>query len=269
MNKSHENVYNFIIDKIENGNFINWTSFIKSPINYMTKDSYKGINRLTLSFGKTPYFLTLKQINLLGGNIKKGAKGFPIIYYTFNIIENKDKTLKKISMIKNFYVFNSEDIQGIEFENIETINTCEDLFLKLNDVSSIVNYNNTTAYYDVVNDIINMPKINYFVSSAEYYSTLFHEIIHSTGHPKRLERFSINDKPSQENYSKEELIAELGTAFLCADCGISESVINNQTAYLKGWLSVLQNDKNILFSACREAEKAIKYLYKNDLKQVA
>jgi antirestriction protein ArdC len=118
-----------------------------------------------------------------------------------------------------------------------------------------------------------MPPKRSFTSPKEYYSTLFHEYIHSTGHEKRLNRHAqenTNFDFGTKEYSREELVAELGSAFLCAEARIDNSVIENNTAYLQSWLQVFQNDKKILLHACARASKAVKYILgENGVKAVS
>jgi antirestriction protein ArdC len=118
------------------------------------------------------------------------------------------------------------------------------------------------AYYQVSGDVVNMPKENLFQSDEEYYSTLFHELIHSTGHESRLNRDEISKTNlcGSHDYSKEELVAEMGAAFLCGRCGIEPSVIENQAAYIQGWLKKLKSHKKWLIYAAAKAQKATDFI---------
>lgn len=116
--------------------------------------------------------------------------------------------------------------------------------------------------YNLTDDIISLPVISEFDCPEEYYSALFHEAIHSTGHPLRLNRITTQD--NNQKYSEEELVAELGSAYLCGMCGISNNVIENQAAYLHGWLSKLKGDPAILIRASLHARAAVEYLINED-----
>lgn len=127
----------------------------------------------------------------------------------------------------------------------------------------IKHINGNEAYYNALKDFINMPKIKQFDSSAEYYVTLFHELIHATGHQDRLNRKGITEpnKFGSIPYSKEELIAEMGASFLSAEVGINYSeIVENNAAYLQGWLNKLKEDKRFIFRAAAKAQQATKYI---------
>lgn len=130
------------------------------------------------------------------------------------------------------------------------------------DAPKIVHDNPNEAYYNAEKDLINVPEKGFFNSIYEYYSTLFHEIIHSTGHPKRLNRFKEDEESvfAADSYSLEELVAEIGAAMLCQHAGIAEKTIKNSTAYIQSWLKVLQNNKKMIFTAAGGAQKAVDYV---------
>lgn len=147
------------------------------------------------------------------------------------------------------------------------ITSAEELISKMQNLPPIKNNYNRCAY-NYGEDFITLPTINDFDSPSEYYSALFHEVIHSTGHSKRLNRILTNK--DDENYSEEELVAELGSAYLCAMCGISNSVLENQAAYLQGWMKKISDDPNILIRASLKARVAVEYLFgeKSDLAKI-
>ena len=118
------------------------------------------------------------------------------------------------------------------------------------------------AYYRPAIDLVNVPAIRYFESGEEYYSTLFHELAHSTGHAKRLNREGVNEVAAFGTaiYSKEELIAEMSAAYLCASCGIEQKTLNNSAAYIGGWLRKLKDDKRLVVFAAAAAQKAADFI---------
>ena len=128
--------------------------------------------------------------------------------------------------------------------------------------SPVIEHNEPRAYYRPPDDVVNMPKANLFQSDEEYYSTLFHELAHSTGHGSRLDRDEISKVSlfGSHDYSKEELVAEMGSAFLCGRCGISPKVIDNQAAYIQAWLKQLQSNKKWLVYAAAKAQKAADFI---------
>lgn len=272
-----------IISKLEEGE-IPWKKPWKSiqfgyPQNFISKKVYKGANFFEALFEDraTPYWLTYKQAKELGGNVKKGEHGIPIIYFQF--IEKKDANGNdvKFPMVKKSTVFNLEQIEGIEnpfaekirkFEEedlveFNPIENCEELLSTFVDkVAPYSHDNGQKAFYRPGADTITMPNQNYFRKSEGYYCTLFHEMAHSTGHSDRLDRDGIigHHKKGSKGYAREELVAELTSAFLCSKAGIENEVVDNNAAYIQSWLGVLKNDKMVVYDAMKDAFKAIEYL---------
>ncbi len=254
----------------------------RTPTNLVSKKPYKGINLILLSMNEftSNYWLTFKQAQQLGGKIKKGSTGTPVIFWkTDNYAvtvpndsteENAPKTkivLKPGFLLRYYTVFNLDQCEGIknpqvtgqEFTPINKANIIIDNYATK---PQIVHNDGDRAFYSPARDILTMPSKNNFISPEAYYSTLFHELTHSTGHEKRLNRWKKEEVLSfgNESYSKEELIAELGSAFLCADSGISNKTIENQTAYIRGWLKALKNDKKLIIHASAKATRAVNYM---------
>jgi antirestriction protein ArdC len=277
----YEIVTNKIVECLNNGVVPwqkNWNTIPYS--NYCTKKEYRGINQLLL-FSQSvinnknytsPYWLTWKQVKKLKGSVNKNEKASIIIFYDSKIIDNetininneKETAQKKISFLKYYNVFNYEQTSGIkEIDNNknenEYIKPCEELFDSATDKPVIKTGVNPS--YNPLHDYIIMPDIKSFKSSDCYYSTLFHEAIHWTGHKSRLDRFKdISLRFGSEVYSKEELTAELGSSFLCHITGIEKELINNHASYIKGWLEVLKNDKKLIIQASTQAGKAVDFL---------
>ena len=227
------NVYEIVTNKIIeclNQGVIPWRKeWASIPYsNYCTKKSYQGTNQLLLNVQcilnkknySSPFWLTWKQIKKLKGSVKKDEKASMIIYYDNTIIEEEVKNdkdeaeikEKKIYFLKYYSVFNWEqttDLPEIVVNKNEYINTCEEVINNLAE-KPVIRFG-VNPVYSPAGDFIIMPYINNFESSDSYYSTLFHELIHWTGHKTRLDRFSKESlKYGSEFYSKEELIAELG-----------------------------------------------------------
>lgn len=240
------------------------------PQNFSTGINYKGANIFFLWMEamdknySSNNWLTMNQCNKLKGKVLKGSKSTPIFF--FKPIERKEEidgeeVVKFIPMLKVYNVFNIEQttlkIEDIEVMNNDnkTINLCEDFF---NSLDLVEIKDDKSPYYAPALDYIGMPSINNFSSSKEYYATLGHEFVHATGHNTRLKRDISNKKAS---YAYEELIAELGSAFISAHLGIdSEPIQDNCAAYLKSWLKSLKDDKKYLWKAMSEASKAFDYL---------
>ena len=277
--KVYEIVTNKIIECLNQGVAVwqkDWKSMLYS--NYCTKKEYQGINQLLL-FGqsflykknfKSPFYLTWNQIINLNGTVIKGEKASFIILYKHKIIqeeiinENNEKKIieKKISFIRYYNVFNFEQTTGIPEINVnnnEIKTSCEDVINNMKEKPEIISGAN--PLYNSKADLITIPPINHFNSSDSYYSTLFHELIHWTGHPTRLNRFSPGSIDfKSESYSKEELVAELGSSYLCQITGIEKETLNNQASYIKGWLAVLNNDKRLILNASSLAQRAVDYV---------
>lgn len=278
----YQKVTDLFIEKIEAG--VNpwvktWSIPGVLPQNYFNKNIYKGVNLFLLSLTPfdIPFFCTYKQAKENGGTIRKGAKSLPVIYW--NVVESKTETItspdgleqpKKMAFIKYYNVFNICDVEGIDFvlpkslENAnEPITTCESLVANMPQAPRIQHIHKAGAYYSPLADYINMPDLTQFSSSEAYYSVLFHELVHSTGHASRLNREGVTQLCpfGSTNYSKEELVAELGAALLTMFTGISNAeLIDNSAAYLKGWLKPLKDDKKFIFWAAKEAQKAVQYV---------
>ncbi len=276
-------IYQYITDRIvnllENESVIPWRApwnKILSPQNFHSKTTYKGINMLltsTLGY-RSPYFLTYRQLVELGGSLKDDAKGnsVPIVYWNWlDITDKKTGEVKKVPFLRYYRVFNVEHIEGLKFSESElypqaTVHEVQSIEAAENLVMNMPNRPKMTlgngAAYSPTTDTVIMPKMDTFADTKEFYASLFHELAHSTGHSDRLSRASVMGRNSfgTPEYSKEELIAELGAAFLCAQSGISEPVIKNQAAYIKGWLKALKNDPRMLIQAAGAAQRACNYV---------
>ena len=271
----YEIVTNKIVNELENG-VIPWHQPWAGggvPKNFLTKKEYRGINCLLLHLSgfAEPYYLTFNQIKKLGGSVIRGSKSQIIVYWNWiesktEIDSNGEPTIHPL--LKYFQVFNIEQVTGIEYESavkrlteFEKNDHCEAIITDYKDRPEITNLKQQ-ASYSPATDVVNMPIKESFNSSQEYYATLFHELIHSTGHKKRLDREGIKDFNvyGSEVYSREELIAEMGASFLCARTGIENRTFENSVAYIKGWLSVIKKDSKFLIHSATQAQKAADYV---------
>lgn len=254
--------------------------------NYATGHIYSGINFLLMNSTnyKIPYFMTFNQVKERGGQIQKGAKGEMVIY--FNVIYKdafdqmldevdakarmlSGQEIKVLKYIKYYTVFNLEHIDGISFsfdqapmEPNEKIKRCEEILWHMPRYPTL-NLGAKQPSYNPAEDCINMPTIDQFHSSEDYYVTLFHELIHSTGHESRLARGGVMspEKFGSEAYSREELVAEIGASFLCAVAGVDyDHVVKDSASYASSWLSVLREDSKFIFKIASEAQKAADFI---------
>lgn len=253
-----------------------WNTVDGYPRNLKTGRFYQGSNIFILSVEaldkgyESPYWVTMNQANYLGGQVKEGEKCTYCLKWRF--IPKKDKnTGEEIGGMRpfaySFRLFNIAQCEGLEVPGTEErdfadVVACEEVGKKM-PVPIEIRHGGDKAYYDKTNDRIQLPFKKRFVDVPEYYSTRFHELIHSTGATKRLNRPTLKDAVTfgDQNYSKEELVAEMGAAMLCAATGIENTAsIKNSAGYLKGWASKLGEDKRLFTSAATQAQKAADYI---------
>ena len=260
-----EQITNSILSEIENGKLV-WRRPWKQglPANYISKQVYQGINFLLLCLDNVsqPFYLTFLQAKQKELHIKKGAKGRQIIFYKMlsNFRQNNKGELEDDSfpMLRYSYVFNLDDIEGCEIPT-PTLSAPSELLQNIISIHNPTIENNTTrCYYSQDRNLISTPAVNSFTSEEEYFSSLFHELVHWTGHKSRLNRQLTHDI-KDDDYSFEELIAEIGSSYLCGLCGI-ENTLNNSAAYLNGWLKIGKMDKTFIPKAAIQAQKAVNYL---------
>jgi antirestriction protein ArdC len=289
MNTERQDVYTRITDKIiadlEQGvrtwmkpwNAGNTAGRITRPLRH-NGVPYSGINILMLwaeavsqGFG-APIWMTFRQATELGAHVKKGEKGSLVVYA--NAItkteegDNGEETERAIHFMKGYTVFNVEQIEGlpeiyyakpeVKTTPVERISHAEAFFKA---TGADVRYRGDRAYYSNDGDYIQMPVIEAFRDAESFYATLAHESAHWTKHPSRLDREFGRKQWGDEGYAREELVAELSSAFLCADLGITPEVRDDHASYIATWLTVLKNDKRAIFSAAAHAQKAVDYLH--------
>lgn len=270
--KVNEIITNKIIEQLEKGS-IPWMKPWGSAdaINYITRKRYKGVNGLLLQRGGE--YLTFKQVHDLGGKVKKGAKSEMVIFYTaYNkeIEVNGESKEKAFPVLRYYNIFHLSDTEGIESkltdieldnERIENPENIARNYIAREGINYKEIKGSNRACYGPDSDSVTMPGIEQFDNSEFYYSVLFHELTHSTGHTKRLGRITKAAKFGSEEYSKEELVAEIGSATLCRTCGIdTEKTLKNSAAYVQSWIHALKNDFNFIISASSKAEKAVELI---------
>ena len=228
------------------------------------------MNQLLLPFDGE--YATLKQWNELGGKVKAGEKGNIVTYWNFiNKTEKQEdgsEKVKSFPILRYYTVFHISQVEGVKpLENIDFANmeveSAEDVkntYFERESCRLFVEKSDR-AYYNPSFDEVHVPELNQFENSDEFYSTLFHEMTHSTGAAIRLDRLSSTAFFGNEDYSKEELVAEIGSAMLSSVAGLNtEKTFNNSVAYLQSWLRVLKNDPRMIVSAASKAEKAVDYI---------
>jgi len=241
------------------------------PHNYATKRPYTGVNAFLLALTpyRTPMFLTFNQVKELGGMVKTGAASLPIVFWKpIKVKGEKSKEEDKL-VLRYYRVFNIEDTTlSVEIQEPKpqpepvVIDACQRIIDQMPSRPRIVNNDPARCYYTPFLDVVNMAPAQNFKKAEDYYSVLFHELVHATGHRSRLNRTEISEMASfgSQTYSKEELTAELGAAYLCGIAGISAITIENSAAYISGWLNKLRGDKRFFFEAAQKAQKAANYI---------
>jgi antirestriction protein ArdC len=239
------------------------------PRNLITQKPYRGINVFLLMAMnyESPNWLTLRQANALGGQIKPGEKSCPVVFWKPMKVQDKEtREEKKIPFLRLYHVFNVSQCTGLK--NIPPAD--ESAFIQTLPAELVANmpqrpvikHGMAMASYSPVSDVVNMPDRARFQSEDHYHATLFHELVHSTGHEKRLKRASIMERNGYGSnpYAKEELIAEMGSAFLCGHAGIVDRTIDSSAAYLEGWLKSLKDDKTLIVQAAAQAQRAADFI---------
>ncbi|MCA0231600.1 MAG: ssDNA-binding domain-containing protein [Bacteroidetes bacterium] len=290
-----EEITRTVIAQIEKGVApwrMNW-GFVEPPQNYFSGHKYRGINAFLIFLKQypTPFFATFNQIIKNGGKVKKGSKAHRLyfsksLWYDSNGNQYEETDLeylppqtlasiRRVYYIKYDMVFNMSDVEGIELRPFSTVWNENDSFLEIDNFINVLTDKpqiqvklSNNAYYDKVNDLVNMPLIHQFYNSADFYATAFHELVHSSGHAKRLNRATLRDfqEFGDANYSKEELIAELGACFMCNHFGIDNvDVQQNAAAYLQGWLKTLKAEPRMLWEAAADAQRAFDFFIKQTI----
>ncbi len=277
-------VTNLIVERLEAGVVpwqMPWKTSGGMPRNLVSKKAYCGFNFwYLLSFGfENPYFLTFNQVKDLGGSIKKGAKSFQVVFWKMFEIEQKDGSKDNVPMLRYYRVFHIDDVDGINPAKIpatenhdhefDSIAACEEL-VELWEDSPVIELGKDKACYIPSLDIVQMPNPRTFYKDEQYYSVLFHELCHSVGNRKRLDRHSKfpDHRFGSRDYSIEELVCEMGAAYLCGICGIENSTIDNSAAYIQSWLSKLKNDNKLVVMAASHAQRAVDYILEHQRKPV-
>ena len=240
---------------------------------------YSGINILMLWGAATaqgfiaPIWMTFRQAQELGAHVRKGEKGSPVVYAnTVSRTEVDDdtgeETERAIPYMKAYTVFNVEQIDGLpahyyaktepRFDPPARIAHAEAFFAAL---GFEIRHGGNQAYYTVAHDYVQMPPFEAFRDAESFYGTLGHECCHATRHPSRLDRDFGRKRWGDEGYAMEELVAELGAAFLCADLELAPQVREDHSAYVASWLKVLKNDKRAIFTAAAHAQRAVDFLH--------
>jgi antirestriction protein ArdC len=235
---------------------------------------YRGINQLLLTLTaaeagySSPFWLTFKQALELGGAVRKGERSTEIVFYKKLTVEDRDapegeERKKQIPLLRSYRVFNAEQCDGLPARftpkpvAISSANERDPIAeAALRSSGALIREGGGQAFYSPASDHVQMPPFEAFETTGGYLATLAHELTHWTGHRSRLHRDIGGTRFGSPNYAREELVAEIGAAFICARLAIAGEHIDNHAAYLASWLKVLREDKRAIFKAAALAQSA-------------
>lgn len=261
-----------------------WDPRLGLPLSMSTGKAYRGMNTFILMLTgmargfTSPWWGTYRKMTELGGQVRKGEQSTLVILWQTGTRKVEDKetgeeVAKRWATLRHYLVFCADQADGLPERYLEApamaahdpIQEAEFLLQGYFGGAGAPAYSHadaTAAWYQRTSDTVNVPPMGGFRQAEEFYSTAFHEAVHSTGHPSRLNREGIAGRHrfGDEDYSKEELVAEMGAAMLCTLAGIEKVTIRNSAAYVKNWLGALQNDTGLLVSAAAQAQRALDHI---------
>jgi len=252
-----------------------WKNSNQPAQNLITKKPYRGINVFLLNSLRyaSPFWLTFKQAQELGGHVKRGEKSSPVVFWKW--LEGISQTTgekERIPLLRYYSVFNCAQCEGITVPAVsETLREHSPVKAAETVVQGMtkrpeIRHGTDQAFYSPSADFVGMPPAEHFKSGEDYYSVLFHELAHSTGHETRLNRKSVSGTDGNwsafgtNQYAKEELVAEMTAAFLCAESGITERTIDNSASYVASWLQRLKDDSKLVVQAAAQAQRAADFI---------
>ena len=272
-NKIYQQVTDRIISELERGAapwIKPWTTFASGgeDQNIISKKPYNGINRVILGMSgfSSSKWASFKQWQQLGATVRKGEKGTMIVFYSPIKKESINPTNGQLESsayhcLKSYFVFNADQVDGIEIEKPATVEKpfidIPALEKRVIDTGAVINHGSSSAFYRRDSDSIHLPNKGAFKSESDYYATLLHELIHWSGASFRLDR-TKGKRFADTAYAFEELVAELGAAFLCQDYQIQGDL--RHADYIGSWLKCLKDDNKAIFNAAALAQKAADYV---------
>jgi antirestriction protein ArdC len=251
-----------------------WHVQSNTPVNVVSNKAYRGINvfLLGLSEFRDHRWLTLKQVNDLGGRVITGQRATMVVFWKHWEPKEPDPnaSTKRIPILRYYHVFNVEQCDGLKVPSLhqaqplrenERIERADILVRHMPDPPTI-REQGSSAWYRPADDMVQVPPLSAFESVDSFYATLFHELGHATGHEKRLNRAGVTGEIrfGSTDYSKEELVAELTAAFCCATVSLDNSLVGDSASYINGWLNALRSDPKAVVIAAAQAQKAADFI---------
>ncbi len=246
-----------------------WSGGNSGCISYSTGKPYSLLNHILLG-GISGEYITYKQCSLAGGHVRKGEKSKMVVFWKpFETTNEETGEIEKHFFLRYYNVFHLDQCEGISPKWATSVRPASDLQPDAAADAIIQGYKDRSgitlritesdrAFYQPSTDTVVVPQLNQYQDQSEFYSTLFHELTHSTGHKSRLNRIADTAAFGSEQYSREELCAELGSAFILNHCGLeTPTSFQNSAGYIQGWLKALKDDKKLIISAAGAAEKAV------------
>lgn len=253
-----------------------WSTTASIPVNAVSNRPYRGVNVLLL--GLAPYadhrWLTYKQAKEKGGTVRTGEKSTMVVFWKFPEPKNatdqeKEEAKKQVPILRYYSVFNADQCDGLGLPEVYTpqesanqrIERADVMVRSMPDPPRITEAG-SSAWYRPADDLVNIPPLERFTSADAFYATLFHELGHATGHEKRLKRPGVTSEArfGSGEYSREELVAELTSAFCCASVGLDNQLLEGSASYIKGWLDVLKGDPKAVVIAAAQAQRAADHI---------
>ena len=273
----YEVITSRILEMLDNG-VIPWKRPWEQAVsrNVVSRKEYRGANSIMLPGG---FFGTYKQIQEMGGNVKKGAHGFPVVFFSFpddrqskgdeKEVDKEKEDGRTAPIIRYYHVFRVEDCDGIDLAPFQakegkpsSVEAAEAIIQKMPNRPVIIEKIGREAYYSPDTDEVRVPERSQFARIEEFYSTLFHELAHSTGHADRLGRKTLPAAAAfgSSEYGREELVAEFGASFLCGTAKIDNTTVENSAAYINNWKKAIKADVKLVLRAAVLGQKAADYI---------
>jgi antirestriction protein ArdC len=267
MSKAYALITDKVLEALEAGT-VPWRKpWAGEPTSLQTGKTYRGINYLLLGCAPygSPFWATYKQAQKRGGQVRKGEKSWPAVFWKW-LEKEEDGKKRRFPLLRFYRVFNSEQCDGLTLPEMPAatgenapIEAAEIIWANMPQRPALEG--SSRASYSPSADRIGMPLPEVFNSREAYYGTLFHEMGHSTGHESRLDRDTVRDAAfGTHDYSKEELVAEMTSAFLCGHAGIDGATLEQSAAYIDGWRRKISKDPKLVVDAAAKAQKAADFI---------